>query len=125
MLTARSLAVVAAIMFTASATASAFAAESTDVTEMRRALRSIHTTERHLTRATGDFDGHRAKALDLVKQAEAEVRAALPPPPPRQPRTPTAAPPATGAPPAAGAPPATAAPPAPAAPAGQAPAAKP
>jgi len=120
MLTARSLAVVAAIMFTASATASAFAAESTDVTEMRRALRSIHTTERHLTRATGDFDGHRAKALELVKQAEAEVRAALPPPPPRQPRTPAAAP---GAP--AAAPPATAAPTAPAAPAGQAPAAKP
>ena len=104
MLKPRHLAAAAAIFLVATTAASAYAAESTDVTEMRRALRSIHTTEHHLTRATGDFDGHRAKALELVKQAEAEVRAALPPRPPRQPRTPTAAPPAAGAPPATGAP---------------------
>jgi hypothetical protein len=107
MLKLRYVAAAATIFFVASTAASAFAAESADVTEMRRALRSLHTTERHLSRATQDFDGHRAKALDLVKQAEAEVQAALPPRPPRQqqapaaPAAPSAAAPAAPAAPAA------------------------
>ena len=112
MLKPRYVAAAAAILFLAGSAASAFAADTTDVYQMRLALRSLHTTERHLTTATQDFDGHRAKALDLVKQAEAEVQAALPPRPPRQPRAPAS-------------PPAGAAPAAPAAAAPAAPAAKP
>ena len=99
MLKARYAAAVAAVILAAGTAASAFAADTTDVYQMRLALRSLHTTERHLTTAKQDFDGHRAKALDLVKQAEAEVQAALPPRPPRTSKT---APPAT--PPAAAAP---------------------
>ena len=79
MLNPRYVAAAAAILFVASSAASAFATDATDLYQMRLALRSLHTVERHLTTATQDFDGHRAKALDLVKQAEAEVQAALPP----------------------------------------------
>ncbi len=104
MLRARYAAAVAAVILAAGTAAGAFAADTTDVYQMRLALRSLHTTERHLTTAKQDYDGHRAKALDLVKQAEAEVQAALPP---RQARTPKA-PPAAAAPTAA--PPATSAP---------------
>ena len=99
MLKLRYAAAAVALIIAASTAASAFAADTTDVYQMRLALRSLHTTERHLTTAKQDFDGHRAKALDLVKQAEAEVQAALPP---RPPRTSKAKPPAT--PPAAAAP---------------------
>ncbi len=100
MLKLRYAAAAVALIVAASTAASAFAADTTDVYQMRLALRSLHTTERHLTTAKQDYDGHRAKALDLVKQAEAEVQAALPP---RQARTPKA-PPAAAAPPAASAP---------------------
>jgi hypothetical protein len=48
--------------------------------DMYRALREIETAELALVHAPGDYNGHQPKALDLLKQAEAEVRAALPPP---------------------------------------------
>ncbi len=106
----RYAAAAAVVIIAVSAAGNAFAAESPEVRQMRLALRSIHTTERHLTQAAQDFDGHRAKALDLVKQAEAEVLAALPPRPPRAPRAPrTAAPPAAASPTPAPAQPAPAA----------------
>lgn len=103
MLKARYAAAAAAVVLVAGTAAGAFAADTTDVYQMRLALRSLHTSERHLTTATQDYDGHRAKALDLVKQAEAEVQAALPPRQPRVRKTPPAAapaatPPATSAP---------------------------
>lgn len=47
--------------------------------EMYRARRSIHYAERDLTQASSDYSGHRSKALDLLKQAEAEIDAAVPP----------------------------------------------
>ncbi len=53
--------------------------------DMYRALHDIETAELALVHATGDYNGHQPKALDLLKQAEAEVRAALPPPRGRRP----------------------------------------
>ena len=39
--------------------------------------RALNVAARHLERAEHDFGGHRAKALELVKQAENELEAAL------------------------------------------------
>ena len=41
------------------------------------AARALEQAHRHLERATHPFGGHRAKALELVKQAEAEVKEAV------------------------------------------------
>jgi hypothetical protein len=48
--------------------------------DMYRALHEIETAELALIHVPDDQGGHQPKALDLLKQAEAEVRAALPPP---------------------------------------------
>jgi hypothetical protein len=69
------------------------------------AARSLEDAERHLQRAEQAFGGHRAKALELVKQAEGELKQAVEyakanPPAPAKPSTsaPAATPaPATGA----------------------------
>lgn len=45
--------------------------------QIHAAARAIEQAHRHLERAAHDFGGHRAKALELVKQAEAEVKAAV------------------------------------------------
>ena len=41
------------------------------------AAKSLEDAEKHLTRAEHHFGGHREKALELVKQAEAEVKQAV------------------------------------------------
>src|SRR6516225_1152815 len=41
------------------------------------AAKSLEDAEKHLTRAEHHFGGHRAKALELVKQAEDEVKQAI------------------------------------------------
>jgi len=41
------------------------------------AAKSLEDAEKHLTRAEQHFGGHRAKALELVKQAEAELKQAV------------------------------------------------
>jgi len=41
------------------------------------AAKSLEDAEKHLTRAEHPFGGHRAKALELVKQAEAELKQAV------------------------------------------------
>ena len=50
------------------------------------ASKALEDARRHLERAEHHFGGHRAKALELVKQAEAEVKEAVayakPTPPP-------------------------------------------
>jgi hypothetical protein len=57
------------------------------------AAKSLEDADKHLTRAEHPFGGHRAKALELVKQAEGEVKEAVawakanpaaPPPPAKQ-----------------------------------------
>src|SRR5215813_10616198 len=74
------------------------------------AAKSLEDAEKHLTRAEHHFGGHRAKALDLVKQAEAELKQAVeyakanPPAPSKS--SSTSAPASTPA-PAAGSTPAT------------------
>lgn len=80
----RRWAVAAAIAAIVGLSGAALAADPNS--EMRRALRALHTAERHLGRAPHDYDGHRPKALELVKAAEAEVETALPPRPTRSPR---------------------------------------
>ena len=45
--------------------------------QIQLALRALQNAERHLARADHDFGGHRAKALELVKQAEKELQEAL------------------------------------------------
>jgi hypothetical protein len=72
------------------------------------AAKSLEDADRHLQRAEHHFGGHRAKALDLVKQAEGELKQAVEyakanPPAPSKPAS-TTAPAATPA-PAAGTPP--------------------
>ena len=60
------------------------------------AARALEQAHRHLERAEHHFGGHRAKALDLVKQAEAEVKEAVAVAKASPPTTPPAsAPPAT------------------------------
>src|SRR3989475_4344406 len=41
------------------------------------AAKSLEDAEKHLQRAEHHFGGHRAKALELVKQAEAELKEAV------------------------------------------------
>jgi hypothetical protein len=45
--------------------------------QIHAAARALEQAHRHLERATHPFGGHRAKALELVKQAEAEVKEAV------------------------------------------------
>ncbi|MBV9468592.1 MAG: hypothetical protein JO316_10545 [Abitibacteriaceae bacterium] len=45
--------------------------------ELRRALRSLQAAKVDLQKGAHDFQGHRAKALDLTNQAIAEVQQAL------------------------------------------------
>jgi hypothetical protein len=66
------------------------------------AAKSLEDAERHLKRAEQSFGGHRAKALELVKQAEGELKQAVEyakanPPTPSKPAS-TTAPAATPAP---------------------------
>jgi len=45
--------------------------------ELRRALRSLERTEYDLRHSASDFDGHKAKAADLCRDAEHQVQLAL------------------------------------------------
>ena len=45
--------------------------------QIQGAMHALRNAERHLERAEHHFGGHRAKALELVKQAENELEAAL------------------------------------------------
>lgn len=44
---------------------------------IRAAMRALGNAERQLAQAAHDYGGHRAKALQLVKSAEQELREAL------------------------------------------------
>lgn len=44
--------------------------------QIRAAMHALMNAERHLEQAAHDFGGHRAKALELVKQAQEELKAA-------------------------------------------------
>src|SRR5437899_11421021 len=77
--------------------------------QIHAAMRALNVAARHLVHAEHHFSGHRAKALELVKQAEGELKQALeyakanPPTPSKPPSTtaPAATPtPATPPPPA-------------------------
>jgi len=64
------------------------------------AAKSLEDAEKHLTRAEHHFGGHRAKALELVKQAEDELKQAVEyakanPPTPSTPASSTTPAPAT------------------------------
>jgi len=41
---------------------------------MRLSLDALRSAEHHLSEATGDKGGHRVRAINLVRQAEAEVQ---------------------------------------------------
>ena len=45
--------------------------------QIHGAMRALNVAARHLERAEHDFGGHRAKALELVKQAEGELKQAI------------------------------------------------
>lgn len=45
--------------------------------EMHRALRALENTKHDLEKAAHDYDGHRAKALELTNQAISEVKEGL------------------------------------------------
>ena len=45
--------------------------------EIRAAMHALANAERHLAAGAHDFGGHRVKALQLVQQAEAELREGL------------------------------------------------
>ncbi len=45
--------------------------------QIHAAMRALNVAARHLERAEHDFGGHRAKALELVKQAEGELKQAI------------------------------------------------
>ena len=45
--------------------------------QIHGAMRALDVASRHLLQATHDYGGHRAQALELVRQAEAELRQAL------------------------------------------------
>jgi len=45
--------------------------------EIRAAIHALGNAERHLAEGAHDFGGHRVKALELVKQAKAELTEAL------------------------------------------------
>lgn len=44
---------------------------------MRLAMDALRSAEHHLGEATGDKGGHRLRAIQLVRQAEAEVQAGI------------------------------------------------
>jgi hypothetical protein len=67
--------------------------------QIHAAAKALEQAKRHLERAEHKFGGHRVKALDLVKQAEEEVKQAVEyakanPPTPPKPAAGTTAPPA-------------------------------
>ena len=45
--------------------------------QIRGAMHALKNAERHLEHAAHDFGGHRARALELIKQAEQELYAGL------------------------------------------------
>jgi len=45
--------------------------------EIRAAMHALANAERHLAEGAHDFGGHRVKAMQFVKQAEAELQEAL------------------------------------------------
>jgi len=45
--------------------------------QIHAAMRALRQAANHLERAAHEFGGHRAKALELVKQAEQELKEAL------------------------------------------------
>jgi hypothetical protein len=45
--------------------------------EIRAAMRALQNAERHLQQAAHDYGGHRVKAMELIKQAEEELKAGL------------------------------------------------
>ena len=45
--------------------------------EIRAAMHSLVVGERHLQEAARDYGGHRVKAMELIQQAQAELRAGL------------------------------------------------
>ncbi len=45
--------------------------------EIRAAMHALMNAERHLQEAAHDYGGHRVKAMELIKQAEEELRAGL------------------------------------------------
>jgi len=45
--------------------------------EIRAALQALRNAEQHLQEAAHDYGGHRVKAMELIKQAEEELRAGL------------------------------------------------
>ena len=45
--------------------------------QIHAAMRALNGASRHLEHAAHDFGGHRAKALELVRQAEGELKQAL------------------------------------------------
>jgi hypothetical protein len=45
--------------------------------QIRAAMHALMNAERRLEHAAHDYGGHRAKALELVKQAEQELKAAI------------------------------------------------
>jgi hypothetical protein len=68
------------------------------------AAKALEDAEKHLQRAEHHFGGHRAKALELVKQAEGELKQAVEyakanPPAPGKPASTTTPTPATPPPP--------------------------
>jgi len=45
--------------------------------EIRAAMHALMNAERHLQEAAHDYGGHRVKAMELIKQAQEELRAGL------------------------------------------------
>jgi len=45
--------------------------------EIRAAMHALMNAERHLQEAAHDYGGHRVKAMELIKQAQGELRAGL------------------------------------------------
>src|SRR5207249_6603262 len=83
--------------------------------QIHAAARALELAQNHLEKAEHHFGGHRAKALDLVKQAEGELKQAVEyaranAPASAKPGTTTAPAPATTPPPATAPAPATPAP---------------
>lgn len=45
--------------------------------QIRAAMRALMNAERHLQEAAHDYGGHRVKAMEIIKQAQEELRAGL------------------------------------------------